>query len=42
MDLNVLSPTVAFVILFLFGILQVAFGRFPGRKNHNLEERFGA
>lgn len=38
MELNVLSPTVAFAILFSFGILWVAFGWYLGRKNHNLED----
>ena len=38
MDLNALSPTLAFVILVVFGLLWVAFGWFLGRKNRNLED----
>lgn len=38
MQYNALSPTVAAIILVIFGFVWIAFGYFLGRKNKNLED----
>lgn len=38
MQYNALSPTVALIILVIFGVVWIAFGYFLGRQNKNLED----
>ena len=38
MQYNALSPTVALIILVIFGLLWIAFGYFLGRKNETLDD----
>ncbi|MCI5105520.1 MAG: sodium:solute symporter family protein [Pseudomonadales bacterium] len=38
MQFNALSPTVALIILVIFGLLWIAFGYFLGRKNETLDD----
>lgn len=38
MQFNALSPTVALIILVIFGVLWIAFGYFLGRKNETLDD----